>query len=100
MWFALVTGLRDYVHKNGFRSITLGLSGGIDSAVVAAIAADALGGGSVYGVSLPSNYSSDHSKDDAAELARRSRAAPATRWRRLRGRSGRGVERLAATRTL
>jgi NAD+ synthase (glutamine-hydrolysing) len=71
VWFALVTGLRDYVHKNGFRSVTFGMSGGIDSAVVAALAADALGGSSVHGVSLPSNYSSDHSKDDAADLARR-----------------------------
>jgi NAD+ synthase (glutamine-hydrolysing) len=71
VWFALVTGLRDYVHKNGFRSVTFGMSGGIDSAVVAALAADAVGGSSVHGVSMPSNYSSSHSKDDAAELARR-----------------------------
>lgn len=71
VWFALVTGLRDYVHKNGFRSVTFGMSGGIDSAVVAALAADALGGASVYGVSMPSAYSSEHSKDDAADLARR-----------------------------
>jgi NAD+ synthase (glutamine-hydrolysing) len=71
VWFALVTGLRDYVHKNGFRSVTFGMSGGIDSAVVAALAADAVGGSSVYGISMPSNYSSSHSKDDAADLARR-----------------------------
>jgi NAD+ synthase (glutamine-hydrolysing) len=71
VWFALVTGLRDYVHKNGFRSVTFGMSGGIDSAVVAALAADALGGSAVYGVSMPSSYSSSHSKDDAADLARR-----------------------------
>jgi NAD+ synthase (glutamine-hydrolysing) len=71
VWFALVTGLRDYVHKNGFRSVILGMSGGIDSAVVAALAADALGGNAVHGVSLPSNYSSEHSKDDAADLAQR-----------------------------
>jgi NAD+ synthase (glutamine-hydrolysing) len=71
VWFALVTGLRDYVHKNSFRSVTFGFSGGIDSAVVAALAADALGGSSVYGVSMPSDYSSDHSRDDAADLARR-----------------------------
>jgi NAD+ synthase (glutamine-hydrolysing) len=71
VWFALVTGLRDYVHKNGFRSVTFGMSGGIDSAVVAALAADALGGSAVHGVSMPSNYSSGHSKDDAADLARR-----------------------------
>ncbi|ALG06799.1 NAD+ synthase [Kibdelosporangium phytohabitans] len=71
VWFALVTGLRDYVHKNGFRSVTFGMSGGIDSAVVAALAADALGGSAVYGVSMPSSYSSEHSKDDAADLAKR-----------------------------
>jgi NAD+ synthase (glutamine-hydrolysing) len=68
---ALVTGLRDYVRKNGFRSVVLGLSGGIDSALVAAIAVDALGPEAVHGVSLPSTYSSDHSRSDAAELARR-----------------------------
>lgn len=71
VWGALVTGLRDYVEKNRFRSVVLGLSGGIDSAVVAAIAADAIGGDRVYGVSLPSSYSSEHSKSDAAELAER-----------------------------
>ncbi|WP_424636428.1 NAD+ synthase [Embleya sp. AB8] len=68
---ALVTGLRDYVVKNGFKSVLLGLSGGIDSALVAAIAADAVGGGNVYGVSMPSGYSSEHSKDDAADTAER-----------------------------
>jgi NAD+ synthase (glutamine-hydrolysing) len=68
---ALVTGLRDYVRKNGFSSVVLGLSGGIDSALVAAIACDALGPGNVYAVSMPSRYSSEHSKDDAADLARR-----------------------------
>ncbi|MGW3951472.1 NAD+ synthase [Streptomyces sp. NPDC004752] len=68
---ALVTGLRAYVRKNGFRSVLIGLSGGIDSALVAAIACDAVGAEHVYGVSMPSKYSSDHSKDDAAELARR-----------------------------
>ncbi|WP_410605332.1 NAD+ synthase [Amycolatopsis sp. lyj-90] len=71
VWHALVVGLRDYVHKNGFSSVTFGFSGGIDSAVVAALAADALGGDNVYGVSMPSEYSSGHSKDDAADLARR-----------------------------
>jgi NAD+ synthase (glutamine-hydrolysing) len=71
VWAALVTGLRDYVRKNGFRSVVFGLSGGIDSSVVAAIAVDALGPGRVVGVSMPSGYSSEHSKDDAAELARR-----------------------------
>ena len=68
---ALVLGLRAYVHKNGFRSVILGLSGGIDSALVAAIAVDAVGAPAVVGVSMPSDYSSGHSRDDAAELARR-----------------------------
>ncbi|MBU6244004.1 MAG: NAD+ synthase [Actinomycetales bacterium] len=68
---ALELGLADYVAKNGFRSVMLGLSGGIDSALVAALACDAIGAERVYGVSLPSAYSSDHSKDDAAELAGR-----------------------------
>jgi NAD+ synthase (glutamine-hydrolysing) len=71
VWHALVLGLRDYVGKNGFRSIVLGLSGGIDSSVVAAIAVDALGADRVVGVSMPSQYSSQHSRDDAAELAKR-----------------------------
>jgi NAD+ synthase (glutamine-hydrolysing) len=59
------------VRKNGFRSVVLGMSGGIDSALVAAIAADAIGGDKVVGVSMPSRWSSDHSKDDAADLAQR-----------------------------
>ncbi|NYI87364.1 NAD+ synthase (glutamine-hydrolyzing) [Amycolatopsis endophytica] len=71
VWSALVVGLRDYVHKNGFRSVVFGFSGGIDSAVTAALAVDALGPDSVHGVSMPSEYSSAHSRDDAAELARR-----------------------------
>ncbi|HEX3780858.1 MAG TPA: NAD+ synthase [Pseudonocardiaceae bacterium] len=71
VWSALVTGLRDYVHKNGFRSVTFGFSGGIDSAVVAALAADALGADALYGVSMPSGYSSEHSRSDAADLAAR-----------------------------
>ncbi|GLY01698.1 MULTISPECIES: NAD+ synthase [Actinoplanes] len=71
IWNALVVGLRDYVDKNRFRSVVFGLSGGIDSAVVAAIAVDALGPERVVGVSLPSGYSSEHSKDDAADLAKR-----------------------------
>jgi NAD+ synthase (glutamine-hydrolysing) len=71
VWGALVTGLRDYVTKNGFRSVVLGLSGGIDSAVVAALAADAIGGERVHGIALPSQYSSDHSLADAADLAKR-----------------------------
>ena len=68
---ALVTGLRDYVDKNGFASVILGLSGGIDSALVASIACDALGADRVHAVSLPSAYSSQHSRDDAADLAER-----------------------------
>ena len=68
---ALVLGLRDYVRKNGMSSVVLGLSGGIDSALVAAIACDALGPANVVAVSMPSAYSSDHSKDDAADLAER-----------------------------
>ena len=71
VWQALVVGLRDYIAKNGFRSVALGLSGGIDSAVVAAIACDALGADNVHGVSLPSVYSSEHSKGDAADMAER-----------------------------
>ncbi|SDJ12655.1 NAD+ synthase (glutamine-hydrolysing) [Frankineae bacterium MT45] len=71
VWGALVLGTRDYVRKNGFRSVVLGISGGIDSAVVAAIAADAIGGENVYGVALPSQYSSDHSIADAVGLAER-----------------------------
>lgn len=69
VWNALVLGLRDYVVKNGFKSVVLGLSGGIDSAVVATIAADAIGSQNVFGVSMPSKYSSDHSKSDAEILA-------------------------------
>jgi NAD+ synthase (glutamine-hydrolysing) len=71
VWHALVTGLRDYVAKNGFRSVVIALSGGIDSAVVAAVACDAIGPDRVTCVSMPSEYSSEHSKDDAAELAKR-----------------------------
>jgi NAD+ synthase (glutamine-hydrolysing) len=71
VYTALTTGLRDYARKNGFRTVVLGLSGGIDSALVAAIAADALGGANVVGVSMPSGYSSEHSRDDAADLAKR-----------------------------
>jgi len=69
VWGALVVGTRDYIVKNGFSSVVLGLSGGIDSAVVAAIAADAIGGANVHGVALPSDYSSEHSLSDAAALA-------------------------------
>ena len=70
VWNALVLGVRDYVRKNGFKSVVLGLSGGIDSAVCASIAVDAIGAKNVFGVSLPSKYSSDHSLSDAALLAR------------------------------
>lgn len=69
VWAALVAGLRDYVAKNGFKSVALGLSGGIDSALVATIAVDAIGKENVYGVSLPSKYSSEHSLIDAKQLA-------------------------------
>lgn len=71
IWKALVTGTRDYVTKNGFPGVLLGLSGGIDSAVCAAIAADALGPDRVHGVSMPSVHSSSHSQDDASDLAQR-----------------------------
>ncbi|MHB1766339.1 MAG: NAD+ synthase [Phycisphaerae bacterium] len=66
---ALVLGLRDYAHKCGFKTAVLGLSGGIDSAVVAALAAEALGKDNVTGVALPSRYSSEHSLSDARKLA-------------------------------
>lgn len=69
MYRALVLGIRDYFRKTGFSRTLLGLSGGIDSSLVAAIAADALGPENVLGISMPSRYSSEHSKDDAWELA-------------------------------
>jgi NAD+ synthase (glutamine-hydrolysing) len=68
---ALVCGVTDYVRKNGFSSVLIGMSGGIDSALTAAIAVDALGPTSVYGVAMPSVYSSQHSLDDAADMAKR-----------------------------
>jgi NAD+ synthase (glutamine-hydrolysing) len=71
LWNALVLGLRDYVEKNGFPSVVLGVSGGIDSSVCATIAADAIGADRVYGISMPSRYSSEGSVDDAADLAQR-----------------------------
>jgi NAD+ synthase (glutamine-hydrolysing) len=71
IWGALVLGLRDYVRKNGFRSVVIALSGGIDSALSTAIACDAIGPENVYCYSMPSKYSSEHSKGDAAEMARR-----------------------------
>jgi NAD+ synthase (glutamine-hydrolysing) len=69
LYDALVLGTRDYLHKNGFTDVVIGLSGGIDSTLVACIAADALGPDHVHGVSMPSRYSSDHSRSDAAVLA-------------------------------
>jgi NAD+ synthase (glutamine-hydrolysing) len=69
LYDALVLGTRDYCGKNGFSDVVIGLSGGIDSTLVACVAADALGAEHVHGVSMPSRYSSDHSKSDAAELA-------------------------------
>ncbi len=71
VYAALVTGTRDYVRKNGFHSVILGLSGGIDSALVATIAADALGPEQVHVVLMPSRYSSEHSVADAEDLAKR-----------------------------
>jgi NAD+ synthase (glutamine-hydrolysing) len=67
---ALVLGLRDYTRKCGFRTAVVGLSGGIDSALTACLACDALGPGQVLGVAMPSRYSSLHSREDAADLAR------------------------------
>jgi len=69
IWNAIVVGLRDYVAKNGFSSVLLGLSGGIDSALVAALAVDALGPDRVHGVAMPSKYSSEHSIADAQAMA-------------------------------
>jgi NAD+ synthase (glutamine-hydrolysing) len=67
---ALVLGMKDYVRKNGFEKVVIGLSGGVDSSLVAAIATDALGADNVVGVSMPSRYSSAGSKSDAEALAR------------------------------
>jgi len=66
---ALTLGTRDYMRKNGFRGAVVGLSGGIDSALTAAIAVDAVGAQHVWGVAMPSRYSTEHSRDDARELA-------------------------------
>lgn len=71
VYAALVTGLRDYVEKNGFREVVIGLSGGIDSALTCAIAVDALGPDAVWGVSMPSRYSSEGSIVDSEDLAKR-----------------------------
>ncbi len=73
VYSALVVATRDYVRKNGFSSVVLGLSGGIDSALVATIAVDAVGADKVHTVALPSRWSSEHSISDADELARRQR---------------------------
>jgi NAD+ synthase (glutamine-hydrolysing) len=70
IWSALVLGVRDYARKTHFRQVLLGLSGGIDSALTAAIAVDAMGAGNVLGVLMPSKYSSAGSVDDSLELAR------------------------------
>ena len=69
LWGALVLATRDYVHNNGFTDICFGLSGGVDSALVAAIAAEALGPDHVHALLLPSRYSSDHSVSDAEKLS-------------------------------
>ena len=71
VYSALVTGLREYVTTNGFSEVVIGLSGGIDSALTAAIAADALGGEAVHGVTMPTRYSSSGSVDDSVDLAQR-----------------------------
>jgi len=71
VYTALVLGLRDYVRKNGFPEVVVGLSGGIDSSLTATIAVDALGADAVWGVTMPSRYSSEGSMSDSAELARR-----------------------------
>ena len=70
IYAALVTGLRDYVHKNGFRDVVIGLSGGIDSALTAAIAVDALGAEAVRGLTMPTRFSSEGSVNHSVELAR------------------------------
>ncbi|MBS1847910.1 MAG: NAD+ synthase [Actinobacteria bacterium] len=69
LWSALVAGTRAYVTRNGFTDVVIGLSGGLDSSAVAAIAVDAVGADHVHGVAMPSRYSSDHSISDARQLA-------------------------------
>jgi NAD+ synthase (glutamine-hydrolysing) len=71
VYLALEMGLRDYCWKNGIERVYLGLSGGIDSSLVATLACDAIGAGNVYGISNPSTYSSEHSRTDSADLAAR-----------------------------
>ncbi len=70
IYSALIFGLRDYIHKNGFRGVVIGLSGGIDSALTAVIAVDALGADAVVGISMPTEFSSDTSRQGASDLAR------------------------------
>jgi len=70
VWRAIVQGVRDYVGKHGFKGVVLGLSGGVDSALVLALACDALGADRVQAVMMPSRYTADMSKDDSAEMAR------------------------------
>lgn len=70
VYAALVLATRDYVEKNGFRDVVIGMSGGIDSSLVATIAADALGAGHVHGVSMPSRFSTGGSRTDAAQIAK------------------------------
>lgn len=70
VWSALVLGIGDYVGKNGFGDVVIGLSGGVDSSLVAALAVDALGPNRVHGVLMPSRFSSEHSVSDATELCR------------------------------
>ena len=104
VWGALVTATRDYVRKNRFRSVVLGLSGGIDSAVVATIACDALGAQNVHVIGMPSRYSSEHSVADAEELANRQglqwQLVPITRmvdaWEQTITLTGLSVENLQA----
>ena len=104
VWGALVTATRDYVRKNGFQSVVLGLSGGIDSALVATIACDALGPDAVHVVGMPSAWSSDHSVTDAEELAKRQGlhwslvpiGTVVDAWRALLDLTGLSVENLQA----
>jgi NAD+ synthase (glutamine-hydrolysing) len=100
VWQAIVLGLRDYVRKNGFSSVLLGMSGGIDSTVVAQLACDAVGPDRVNGVSNPSAWSTEHSRSDAAEHARRTglnlRTVPIADLVDAYGKALPGLEGLAA----
>ena len=102
-WGALVTGVRDYIGKNGFPGVILGLSGGIDSALVLAIAVDALGPERVRTVMMPSRYTADISWIDARDMAERARRAlrrdlDRADVRGLQGRAGARVRRPARRR--